>query len=111
MKKINFVLLLILLFVSCRDVNEINMERGFYYYKQNNINEAMREFNNIIYDLGQAESLNTRNRVLLARAYYNLGLSYSKLEDYNQATNYIETAIGLDPLSEYFNTLNLIKKN
>ena len=85
------------------------MERGLYYYKNENYNEAMREFNNIIYEFKYYENLSQDNRTLLARAYYNIGLSYAKLNDFNEAAKNINEAIVLDPLEEYFQALELVK--
>ena len=99
----------ILLCISCRDNNELTMERGIKFYKNNKSNEAMQEFNNAIYSLSQSKKISTKERILLARAHYNLGLSHSKLHEYSRAINSVETAIQLDPKQEYFDTLKLLK--
>ena len=113
MKYMKYILVtcILLIAVSCEDKSVLSMERGIYYYKQNKINEAMQEFNDVIYDLGQDENLNSKDRSLLARAYYNLGISYAQLNNIEYAIDYINTAISLDPIEEYFNTLNLLVKN
>ena len=70
MKYVNYILIFILLFLifSCENKTTLSMERGLYYYKNENYNEAMREFNNIIYEFKYYENLSQDNRTLLARA-------------------------------------------
>ena len=111
MKKINYLFFILFAFIlfACRDDFELTMERGIYFYKQGDVNKAMQEFNDVIFSLSD-ENMSSNDRILLARAYYNLGLSYSKLEQYNRAINNMENAIALDPKQEYLDTIELIYK-
>ena len=85
MRKINYLFFFVfLIIISCRDRSELTMERGIYFFKLGNFIQAMQEFNGVIYNLSQNNTLPSGDRILLARAHYNLGLSYSKLEEYHK---------------------------
>ena len=97
--------------ISCKENKDLSMEKGIHYYKLSQYSEAMQEFNDVIFEIEQKDFINEPNRKLLARAYYNLGLTYSKIGDYDKSKFNINTAIHLNPLEEYFVALSLVEGN
>ena len=110
-KYINLILLFnLVLFFSCKENTDLTMEKGIHYYKVEKYSDAMQEFNSVIYEIEQKNYLDRTDRELLARAYYNLGLVYSKIGDFYKAQYNLNAAIQLNPLEEFFITLGLIEE-
>ena len=81
----NYISMIIILFfsfftLSCKAENELTMERGTYFYKHNNYNEAANQFNKVILSYPKNTSLiKTNGLEILAHAYQQLSLCQSKL--------------------------------
>tara|TARA_Y100001970_G_C14225691_1_gene855519 strand:+ start:246 stop:596 length:351 start_codon:yes stop_codon:yes gene_type:complete len=111
-KYINLILLCaLLLLFSCKENADLTMEQGIHFYKTEKYSDAMQAFNDVIYELEQLDYIDEIDRKLLARAYYNLGLTYSKVGDFNKAEYNLNAAIQLNPLEEFFIALSLIQEN
>ncbi|XP_051155654.1 peptidyl-prolyl cis-trans isomerase FKBP4-like [Leptopilina boulardi] len=83
---------------------KILKEKGTNYFKQNKFNiaiEMYRKINNYIsYDkLFSDDSKIERDSILLA-TYLNLALCYLKIEQYNEAKEYCNKALEIDPSNE-----------
>ena len=68
--------------------NEIGATSQNYY--PDDLRNEIDDINDVIYNLGQDENLNSKDRSLLARAYYNLGISYAQLNNIEYAIDYIK---------------------
>tara|TARA_Y100000590_G_scaffold468976_1_gene654203 strand:+ start:122 stop:397 length:276 start_codon:yes stop_codon:yes gene_type:complete len=84
------------------------MERGIYYYEWQKYNEALLEFNHAKY-FQLAKKKRTYDDIrLLAQAYYNLAITYAKLQLFEQASQEAKHAYNLIPNAEYRELINLI---
>ena len=108
MKKLIYILIPILLF-SCKSKAELAMERGIRLYDWNKLDEALTEFSTVRYLLSYDNNLSIESIELLAQAYFNLGITYAKMELYSQAEKEILEAISLLPNKEYRDVLRLVR--
>jgi tetratricopeptide (TPR) repeat protein len=108
MKIYIYSFLLIFLF-ACKSDSELSIERGIYFYDWGKYNEAIIEFNK-----SKFYQLNKRNQTyndlkLLAQVYYNLAITYAKIDMYEVAYQEAQHAVSLVPNKEYREVLDLIK--
>ena len=109
MKKIIYILLLLLLF-SCKSDAELAIERGIQYYDWKKYNEAIVEFNKSkFYQITQS-SQTYYDLKLLAQTHYNLAITYAKLNMYEIAYQEAQRSVALVPNKEHREVLDLIKK-
>ena len=108
MYKIIYILFPILL-LSCKSDAQLAMERGIQLYDWNKLDDAIVEFNKVKYLLNYDGSESLASVELLAQAHFNLGISYAKMELYNQAEQEILNAISLIPNKEYRDVLNMVR--
>ena len=108
MKKLFYILIPILLF-SCKSKAELAMERGIKLYDWNKLDEALTEFSTVKYLLDYQKNPSIDSIELLAQAYFNLGITYAKMEHYVQAEQEILQAISLLPNKEYREVLQLVR--
>ena len=101
-------LLIPLLFLSCKSEADLAMERGIQLYDWNRIDESMLEFSHVINSLRQKKYYSKYDLELLSHAHFNLGVAYSKLENYHSAEKEVSTAISILPKKEYREVLGLI---
>ena len=85
------------------------MERGIRLYDWNKLDEALTEFSTVRYLLSYDNNLSIESIELLAQAYFNLGITYAKMELYGQAEQEILQAISLLPNKEYREVLELVQ--
>ncbi len=125
--KIAYIILAISisLFVSCKSNSVLTMERGIYFYENNDFHEAATQFNKVILSYStDINLLSSKDIEILAQAYYKLALTQSKLahdsDDFNDKKlhysnslkNIIESeslAIKPKKMKEYRQTRLLIK--
>ena len=107
MYKILYILFPIFL-LSCKSDAQLAMERGIALYDWNKLDDAVIEFNKVKYllDYDKEELASIE---LLAQAHFNLGITYAKMELYNQAEQEILNAISLIPNKEYRDVLNMVR--
>ena len=98
-----------LLFLACKSDAELAMERGIKLYDWNKLDEAIIEFNKVKYLVNYEKNDSIESIELLAQAYFNLGITYAKMELYNQAEQEMLNAISLIPNKEYREVLALIR--
>ena len=103
-------LLSLLLLMSCKSDAEMAMERGIQLYDWNKLNEAIVEFNKVKYLLDYKKGQSLESIELLAQAHFNLGITYAKMNLYNQAEQEILNALSLIPNGEYREVLDLIRE-
>ena len=108
MKKLFYILIPILL-LSCKSDAELAMERGIRLYDWNKLDEALNEFSKVKYLLDYEKNPSMDTIELLAQAYFNLGITYAKMELFGQAEQEILQAIALLPNKEYREVLKLIQ--
>tara|TARA_B100000686_G_C16268339_1_gene702757 strand:+ start:117 stop:470 length:354 start_codon:yes stop_codon:yes gene_type:complete len=108
MKKI-FYILIPLVLLSCKSDAELAMERGIRLYDWNKLDEALNEFSKVKYLLDYDKNPSMETIELLAQAYFNLGITYAKMELYGQAEQEILQAISLLPNKEYRDVLELVQ--
>ena len=97
------------LFIGCKSDAHLSMERGIRLYDWGKYNEAIVEFNKVRYLLNYNEGT-LEDIELLAQAHYNLGITYAKMNLYNQAEQEILTALSLIPSAEYREVLELVRQ-
>tara|TARA_Y100001960_G_C14686663_1_gene834156 strand:- start:236 stop:535 length:300 start_codon:yes stop_codon:yes gene_type:complete len=85
------------------------MERGIKLYDWNKLDDAIVEFNKVKYLLDYDGKQSLESIQLLAQAHFNLGITYAKMELYNQAEQEILNAISLIPNKEYRDVLNMVR--
>lgn len=103
-------LLIPLLFMSCKSDAEMAMERGIQLYDWNKLEDAIVEFNKVQYLLEEQNNRSLESIELLAQAQFNLGITYAKMNFYNQAEQEILNALSLIPNPEYREVLALVRK-
>ena len=108
MYKIIYILFPILL-LSCKSDAQLSMERGIKLYDWNKLDDAIVEFNKVKYLLNYDGKQSLESIELLAQAHFNLGITYAKMELYNQAEQEILNAISLIPNKEYRDVLNMVR--
>ncbi len=108
MYKILYILFPILL-LSCKSDAQLAMERGIKLYDWNKLDDAIVEFNKVKYLLDYDGKQSLESIQLLAQAHFNLGITYAKMELYNQAEQEILNAISLIPNKEYRDVLNMVR--
>ena len=108
MYKIIYILFPILL-LSCKSDAQLSMERGIKLYDWNKLDDAIVEFNKVKYLLNYDRKQSLESIELLAQAHFNLGITYAKMELYNQAEQEILNAISLIPNKEYRDVLNMVR--
>ena len=74
-------LFLFLLFVSCKPDNELTLERGNYFYEQEDYHEAANQYKKIILNATSKKSLNEKETAILAHAYQQKSLCYARLAE------------------------------
>tara|TARA_B100001146_G_C16065898_1_gene384226 strand:+ start:453 stop:737 length:285 start_codon:yes stop_codon:yes gene_type:complete len=87
------------------------MERGIQLYEWNKVDQSLLEFKHVINSLWpqwNKGKLSAYELKLFARAHYNLGIAFAKLEDWQNAEKQINYAYDLIPEKEYKNALNKI---
>jgi|TARA_B100001094_G_scaffold63280_1_gene59191 tetratricopeptide (TPR) repeat protein len=108
MKKYIYSFLIIIIF-SCKSDSELSIERGIHFYDWGKYNEAIVEFNKSkFYQLNQ-NNQSYEDLKLLAQIYYNLAITYAKIDMYDLAYNEAQHAVSLVPNKEYREVLDLIK--
>ena len=71
---------LLVFLVSCKSSSVLTMERGIYFYENNDFHEAAAQFNKVILSYSEdINSLKSKDVEILAQAYYQLALTQSKL--------------------------------
>ena len=108
MYKFIYILFPILL-LSCKSDAQLAMERGIKLYDWNKLDDAIVEFNKVKYLLNYIGDESLESIELLAQAYFNLGITYAKMELYGQAEQEILQAISLLPNKEYREVLELVQ--
>ena len=108
MYKILYILFPVLL-LSCKSDAQLAMERGIKLYDWNKLDDAIVEFNKVKYLLDYDGKQSLESIQLLAQAHFNLGITYAKMELYNQAEQEILNAISLIPNKEYRDVLNMVR--
>ena len=124
--KIVYIILGCFLFISCKTSSTLTMERGIYFYEDNDFHEAATQFNKVILSYSSdINSLSSQDIEILAQAYYQLALTQSKLAHdsenlinkktyYSSSIKNIEKAekLAIKPnkLKEYSETRLLINK-
>ena len=90
MKNIEIVmkLFLLLLLVSCKPDNELALERGNYFYEQEDYHEAASQYNKVILNSTAKKSLDEKETSILAHAYQQKSLCYAQLA---QSSNDIDS--------------------
>ena len=73
------------------------------------IRKKILEFNKVKYLLNYDGSESLASVELLAQAHFNLGITYAKMELYNQAEQEILNALSLIPNKEYRDVLNMVR--
>ena len=73
------------------------------------LDDAIVEFNKVKYLLDYDGRQSLESIQLLAQAHFNLGITYAKMELYNQAEQEILNAISLIPNKEYRDVLNMVR--
>jgi len=109
MYKLIYIFFLLLL-LSCKSDAEMAMERGNQLYDWNKLEEAVVEFNKVKYLLDYKKGQSLESVELLAQAHFNLGITFAKMELYNQAEQEILNALSLIPNVEYREVLNLVRE-
>jgi len=104
-----FYILLILLFISCKNDTELSIERGIQFYDWGKYNEAILEFNKAKYFQITKSKQSYSDLKLLAQTYYNLAITYAKMNMYDVAYKEAQHAVSLIPNKEYREVLGLIK--
>ena len=82
LKRINIVTIILssLIIISCKSNNELAMERGIYFYENNNYYEAANQFNKVILTYPENISkMDLESLEILAQSYQQLALCQSKL--------------------------------
>jgi tetratricopeptide (TPR) repeat protein len=102
-------LLIPLLLCGCKSDAEMAMERGIQLYDWNKLDDAIIEFNKVKYLLADEDKKTLESMELLAQAHFNLGITYAKMNFYNQAEQEILNALSLIPNAEYRDVLKLIR--
>jgi len=85
-KKFFFIVLLLVLLIFNSIVRAGDMKGGLQFYYRGNLIEALEEFQAVI----EEDSTNPR-------AYFFLGNTYRRLEDYNSAQRAYQLALEIDP--------------
>ena len=96
--------------MSCKSDAEMAMERGIQLYDWNKLEDAIVEFNKVQYLLEEQNNRSLESIELLAQAQFNLGITYAKMNFYNQAEQEILNALSLIPNPEYREVLALVRK-
>ena len=82
-KHINIIIITLfsLVFISCKSSNNLIMERGVYFYNNQDYNEAANQFNKVILDYpkNSINSLRSKDIEILAHAHQQIALCQSKL--------------------------------
>ena len=110
MKFIIYIIILLFSY-SCKADLELSMERGIQLYEWNKTDQSLLEFKHVINTLWPKWSdgkLSSYELKLFARAHYNLGVAFAKLEDWKNAEKQITYAYDLIPEQEYRDALNKI---
>ena len=94
---------LLIFLVSCKSSSVLTMERGIYFYENNDFHEAAAQFNKVILSYSEdINSLKSKDVEILAQAYYQLALTQSKLAHDSNDSN--------DKKIHYSNSLKNIAK-
>ena len=104
-------IIILIFFCSCKSDLELSMERGIQLYEWNKVDQSLLEFKHVINSLWpqwNKGKLSAYELKLFARAHYNLGIAFAKLEDWKNAEKQINYAYDLIPEKEYKNALNKI---
>ena len=109
MRMLLYLLLIFFLF-SCKSDAELSMERGIQYYEWGKYNEAILEFNQAKYFQLSKKNKSYNDIKLLAQTHYNLAITYSKIQLFNQAIQEAKHAYNLIPNKEYRELLSLINQ-
>ena len=102
-------LLIPLLLLSCKSDAEMAMERGIQLYDWNKLDDAIVEFNKVKYLLADEDKKTLESMELLAQAHFNVGITYAKMNFYNQAEQEILNALSLITNPEYREVLQLVR--
>ena len=76
------------MFLSCKSEADLAIERGIQLYDWNKLEEALVEFNKVKYLIGENSNSRLSNVQLLAQAHFNLGITYAKMNLFNQTSNF-----------------------
>ena len=106
------IYIIILLFLcSCKSDLELFMERGIQLYEWNQVDQSLLEFKHVINSLWpkyRDGEMNSYEHRLLARAHFNLGVGFAKLQDWSNAEKQFAYAYDLVPEQEYREALTKI---
>ena len=109
--KKTYFLLIILLFVGCKNQTELAMERGIQYYEWDMIEKAVLEFKYVTQSLSaKSKKLDYTDIKLLSRAHHNLAVAYAKKMWYIDAVDEAKKAFELFPTDDNRKILELIQK-
>ena len=108
MKKYIYSFLVFLIF-SCKSDGELSIERGIYFYDWGKYDEAIIEFNKFKFFQLNKNNQSYEDLKLLAQIYYNLAITYAKIDMYELAYKEAQHAVSLVPNKEYREVLELIK--
>ena len=107
MKKYIYSFLVLIVF-SCKSDSELSIERGIYFYDWGKYDEAIIEFNKSKFYQLNKNNQSYDDLKLLAQIYYNLAITYAKIDMYDLAYNEAQRAFTLIPKKEYQELLDLI---
>ena len=105
------ILLLLLLFIGCKNNADLTMERGIQYFEWNLVDKAILEFNQVVHMFPtDSRHLDYDQVRLLSQAHHNLAVAYAKKEWFVDAEREARSAFDLVPTSENRRILDLIKE-
>ncbi|MFQ6608257.1 MAG: hypothetical protein ACE5EE_06940 [Fidelibacterota bacterium] len=88
----------ILLLVGCQDNPERHFELGNWYYEKGLYDDAILEYRDVVRMMSSHPASLPREELnILAKAHYNLAVSYVQKEWYKEARREAETAFSLWP--------------
>tara|TARA_B110000438_G_scaffold236191_1_gene233190 strand:+ start:199 stop:552 length:354 start_codon:yes stop_codon:yes gene_type:complete len=106
-------IIILIFFCSCKSDLELSMERGIQLYEWNQVDKSLLEFKYVINSLWpqyRDGKMSAYEHRLLARAHYNLGVGFAKLNDWKNAEKQFSYAYDLVPEQEYKSALNKVQK-
>ena len=104
-------LMLIFLLVGCGEKPERHLDLGLWYYQKGLVDDAVLEFKEVIRLLpSDPRRLTRRELDIVARAHYNLAVTYAKKNWYELALLEAKKTFELRPTPENYELQELIRK-
>ena len=122
MKKIIYILTIVLIFSGCSNEHELNMDRAAIFYERGEYENAVLEYTSVINHYAtDVSSLNEKTIHMLANAHHNLAVIHFKrayeTQDSVEISSFLEKAnteakiaYDLYPMDVYKNTLDSIRR-